>query len=179
MIKIDLITIGKRIKELRTSTNTSKEALIKYLGISESDLEKIESGTIDSLNADIVEKISDLYFCPVEYILTGNNPIKNRVDFNYAGFDKDRLDGMAKIFRITKNQIWMDEVLEDTETKDLEAEEIYKQRWTGLSVDTNKFLKQNILDDTDIETEEEKRQREFEGTQLDEYFFNDFNPYGL
>lgn len=172
--------IGKRIQNLRISTKTPKKSLSNFLEISQLDLENIESGNIDSLSSDIIEKLSNLYFCPINYILTGENPVKNRVDFNYEGSSAKELENMAKIFKITKNEIEMDNMLEDIEAKDLEAEEIRKQRWTGISLDSNKLSKQtSFSNNKPIKTKKEKEQREFEETQWDEYFFNDFNPYGL
>lgn len=185
---MDLKAIGKRIQDLRLSTNTSEEALSGYLDITEAKLENIENGKADSLDSGIVEKLADLYFCSVDYILTGRNKVKNRVNFNYDGYNSEKLANMAKIFKITKNQVEMDKISENAkisspEAKDiydgLSAEEIYKQRWTGLKVNSDKPSRQTYMDEAETETKEEREQREFEETQWDEYFFNDFNPYGL
>lgn len=187
---MDTKAIGKRIQDLRLSTKTSKEALSIYLDITEAKLADIEDGKVDSLDLDIIEKLADLYFCPVEYILSGKNKIENRVNFNYEGFSTEKLANMAKIFKVTRNQAEIDKISENakissSKTKDiydgLSAEEIRKQRWTGLKVSSGKPSKQTYTDtsEEDIETREEKEQREFEETQWDEYFFNDFNPYGL
>ena len=171
--------IGKRIQNLRISTKTPKKSLSDFLEISQLNLENIESGNIDSLSSDIIEKLSNLYFCPINYILTGENPVKNRVDFNYEGSSAKELENMANIFKITKNNIEMDKMLEDNETRNLEAEEIRKQRCRGLSLGPEKPSIQSYTDTEPVETKEEREQREFEETQWDEYFFNDFNPYGL
>lgn len=89
------------------------------------------------------------------------------------------LENMAKIFKITKNQIEMDKILEYDESRNLEAEEIHKQRYRGLSLGLDKPLTQTYSNTEPVKTREEREQREFEETQWDEYFFNDFNPYGL
>lgn len=187
---MDTKAIGKRIQDLRLSTKTSKEALSIYLDITEAKLADIEDGKVDSLDSDIIEKLADLYFCPVDYILTGKNKIENRVDFNYDGYNAEKLANMAKVFKITRNQVEMDKISENAKISspkakniydELSAEKIRKQRWTGIDIGPDKPSKQIHTDtsEEDIETREEKEQREFEETQWDEYFFNDFNPFGL
>lgn len=177
---MNLKEVSKRIENLISTTKTPKKALSEFLGISELELDNIENGSAVSINSDIIEKISNLYFCPVNYILNGTDAIENRVDFNYDGYNAKELENMSKIFKITKNQIEMDKMLEDDiNDNNSEAEEIYKQRWAGLSLNSSKPLKQTHTNSEPVETREEKEQREFEKTQWDEYFFNDFNPYGL
>lgn len=105
---MDYKEIGKRIQELRTNTKTSKEALSGYLGISELDLENIESGEIDSLSSDIVEKLSILYICPPDYILLEEDELKHKVNFDFSKHDSKGLANIAKVFTIIQNQIEME-----------------------------------------------------------------------
>ncbi len=110
--------IGKRIRELRTSTKTSKEALSGYLGISELDLENIENGEIDSLSSDIVEKLSILYLCPPDYILLEEDEIKHKVNFDFSKHDSKGLANIVKVFTIIKNQIEMELLQSLNESRD-------------------------------------------------------------
>lgn len=110
--------IGKRINKLRTSTNTSLEALSEYLGISECVLKNIENGTASSVTSDIVEKLSDLYFCSADYILNGIGII-DIASFDYSGFNKYDLEGIAKIFKVQKNQEEMDKILDSAELSEV------------------------------------------------------------
>lgn len=108
---MDLKEIGERIQKLRVNTNTSKKSLSEFLDISEIELENIENGTINSINSDIIEKLSNLYYCHISYILNGENAIENRMYFNYEGCSAKELKNMATIFIIIKNQIKMDRML--------------------------------------------------------------------
>ena len=108
---MDLKEIGERIQKLRLNTNTTKKSLSEFLDISETDLERIETGTTNLINSDIIEKLSNLYYIPISYILNGENTIENRIYFNYEGCSAKELKNMATIFSIIKNQIKMDRML--------------------------------------------------------------------
>ena len=183
---MELVKIGKRIEKLRKDSNLSRKVLAEFLGINEKELEEIEKGNNAHIEMKTISKIADLYFCSEDYIINGTDEIDGRVPFNYTGYDKYRLEGIAKVFGAVRgkreDKDYMDKMIEDVGVIKSEAEKIYKQRWTGISIDSPKTPKQahkEEIKEEEIETREEKEQREFEETQWDEYFFNDFNPYGL
>lgn len=113
-----MLSIGERINKLRASTNTSLDALSEYLGVSEYDLRSIENGTASSITSDIVEKLSDLYFCSADYILNGIGTI-DIASFDYSGFNKYDLEGIANIFKAQKNQEEMDKILDSAELSEV------------------------------------------------------------
>lgn len=181
---MELVKIGKRIEKLRKDSNLSRKVLAEYLCISEKELEEIEKGNNTHIEMKTISKIADLYFCSEDYIIKGTDEIDGRVPFNYTGYDKYRLEGIAKVFGAVRekreDKDYMDKMIEDVGVIKSEAEKIYKQRWTGISIDSSKTSKQAHKEvEEETETKEEKEQREFEEIQWDEYFFNDFNPYGL
>lgn len=179
---MELVKIGKRIAKLRKDSNLSRKVLAEFLGINEKELEEIEKGNNTHIEMKTISKIADLYFCSEDYIIKGTDEIDGRVPFNYTGYDKYRLEGIAKVFGAVREKRKDNDIQPKTETyKNLTAEEIRKQRWTGISIDSPKISKQIHKEEVEeeIETKEEREQREFEEVQWDEYFFNDFNPYGL
>lgn len=177
---MDLAGMGKRIEKLRISSNLSRKILSEYLKISEEELLAIERGKRNAVSKEIISKIADLYFCSEDYIIDGTNEIDGRIPFDYSNHDKYRLEGIAKVFGLVREKSKSEYMQPKSENyKELTAEEIYKQRWTGLSSDSNKSSKQIYKEEELVETKEEREQREFEEVQWDEYFFNDFNPYGL
>lgn len=177
---MDLVKMGKRIEKLRISSNLSRKILSEYLEISEEELAAIERGKREKIDKEIISKIADLYFCSEDYIIQGTDEIDDRIPFDYSNHDKNRLEGIAKVFGSVREKSKSEYIQPKSENyKELTAEEIYKQRWTGLSLDSNKPLKQIYKEEAPVETKEEREQREFEEVQWDEYFFNDFNPYEL
>lgn len=179
---MELVKIGKRIEKLRKDSNLSRKVLAEFLGINEKELEKIEKGNNAHIEMETIRKIADLYFCSEDYIIKGTDEIDGRVPFDYTGYSKYRLEGIAKVFGAVRDKRKDKDIQLKTGTyKDLTAKEIYKQRWTGISIDSPKISKQIHKEEVEeeIETKEEREQREFEEVQWDEYFFNDFNPYGL
>lgn len=81
------------------------------MGISTLDLKNIETGNVNELSSDIIEKLSDLYFCSTCYILNGDGFMGSKGEFTYLGFNKDELINMATIHKIVKNQVEMDKML--------------------------------------------------------------------
>ncbi len=108
---MNLKEIGGRIRDLRLSSKTSKKALCEYLEISKLDLDNVETGNVSELNADIIEKLSNLYFCSTDYILNGDSFRGCKSEFSYLGFTKDELINMVAIHKIAKNQIEMDKLM--------------------------------------------------------------------
>lgn len=179
---MELVKIGKRIEKLRKDSNLSRKVLAEFLGINEKELEEIEKGNNTHIEMKTISKIADLYFCSEDYIIKGTDEIDGRVPFDYTDYSKYRLEGIAKVFGAVRGKRKDKDIQLKAKTyKDLTAEEIYKQRWTGISIDSPKISKQIHKEEVEeeIETKEEREQREFEEVQWDEYFFNDFNPYGL
>lgn len=184
---MSLIEIGKRIEKLRINSNLSRKTLSEYLEISEEELEKIELGKMTPVKSEIISKIADLYFCREDYITDGidKDYIEIRVPFDYADCNKCKLDGMAKVFGAVREKQKIGDVIPD--------EEFRKQMYSGLNINSEKKQKTsreeiqnddifssggNYISRYNNMTEEEK-QKEFEDTMLDEYFFNDYNPFGL
>lgn len=100
-----------RLKSLRVDFNLSEDALSNYLDISENDLKNIEFGNISLLDSVMINRLSDLYFCSVDYLLTGKNNFKTNLLIDYTNFNKSELHGLSNVLKIIKNMIEMDDLL--------------------------------------------------------------------
>ena len=69
---MDLIDIGKRIKGLRKDANLTQSKVAEFLSLDQSMIAKIERGE-RSISSDVIEKLSYLFCCTKNYILTGED----------------------------------------------------------------------------------------------------------
>jgi len=94
--------VGARLKKLREDSKYTQKQLANYLGINQGQLSKIENGN-RNLNLSSLDKLSSLYNCSHEYILTGSGKCSiPKVAFRNNENIVD-LNVVAKINQITKN----------------------------------------------------------------------------
>ena len=107
---IDLIEVGNRIKKLRENSNLSQEVLSGFLDIDTVILSQIENGQ-KTTTADVMEKLSDLFFCSEDYILFGEGDEPEFV-FVLQGMNHtvELLKSLSRLNKIAKNQFFMDKL---------------------------------------------------------------------
>ena len=109
---MDLINIGKRIKSLRKDSNLTQSKVAEFLSLDQSMIAKMEKGE-RNITSDVIEKLSALFCCTVDYILFGENQEqKCMVSFRTSNLTSDDLKSLAIINKIVLNQFEMDKMLE-------------------------------------------------------------------
>lgn len=63
------MTVGERIKLLRTSSNMTQEELGEKLGVKKAAIQKYESGSIINLKMDTIELLSQIFDVSPSYIM--------------------------------------------------------------------------------------------------------------
>lgn len=109
---MNLIEIGKRIKSLRDESKLTQAKIAEYLSLDQSMMAKIEKGE-RNITSNIIEKLSILFCCTVDYILFGvNQKQKCTISFRANNLTSDDLKTLAVINKIVLNQFEMDKMLE-------------------------------------------------------------------
>lgn len=109
---INLIEIGKRIKSLREGSKLTQTKIAEYLSLDQSMIAKMEKGE-RNITSDVIEKLSALFCCTVDYILFGENQGQNcTVSFRTSNLTSGDLKSLAIINKIVLNQFEMDKILE-------------------------------------------------------------------
>ncbi|MBS4456879.1 helix-turn-helix transcriptional regulator [Tuanshanicoccus lijuaniae] len=112
MDMMDLVEIGKRIKSLRNESKLTQNKIAEYLSLDQSMIAKMEKGE-RNITSDVVEKLSALFCCTVDYILFGDNQEQQcAVSFRTNDLTADDLKSLAIINKIALNQFEMDKMLE-------------------------------------------------------------------
>jgi transcriptional regulator with XRE-family HTH domain len=114
MIMVNLVEIGKRLKEFRKITNLTQTQVADFLSIDQSMVAKLETGE-RSISSDVLEKLSTLFCCTLDDILVnGKIEKKQIISFRKNNIESTDLKTMATINRIVLNQFEMDELVEET-----------------------------------------------------------------
>lgn len=109
---MNLVEIGKRMKALREESNLTQTKLAEYLSLDQSMIAKMEKGE-RKLTADVVDKLSRLFCCPVEFLLSGEaSENKCTISFRTNALTADDLKALAAINKIVLNQFEMNQMLE-------------------------------------------------------------------
>lgn len=109
---MDLVDIGKRIKGLRKDANLTQSKVAEFLSLDQSMIAKMEKGE-RNITSDVIEKLSALFCCTVDYILFGENQEqKCVVSFRTSNLTSNDLKSLAIINKIVLNQFEMDKMLE-------------------------------------------------------------------
>ena len=91
--------VGKNLSELRRKNGYTQKQVSDYLGITQSNLSKIENGE-RNFNMTLLDKLCSLYNCTHEYLLgEGNIPEKSSITFRSD--EKGDLNIVAKMNEIT------------------------------------------------------------------------------
>ena len=107
---MDLIDIGKRIKGLRKDANLTQSKVADFLSLDQSMIAKIERGE-RSISSDVIEKLSYLFCCTKNYILTGEDPEqKCMISFRSGDITENDLESLTIINKIVLNQFEMDKI---------------------------------------------------------------------
>lgn len=109
---LNLIQIGKRIKSLREEAELTQTKIAEYLSLDQSMIEKMEKGETN-ITSDVIEKLSTLFCCTIDYIFFGKNKRQKRmVSFKTSNLTSNDLKSLAIINKIALNQFEMDKLLE-------------------------------------------------------------------
>ena len=99
------------IKLLRKESKLTQEQMASYLNVDQSFVTKLENGT-RNLNADLVEKICNLFGCTDEYLLGESDEyIPLNFAFRSNNIQTEDLQSIAMINKIAMNLRFMDEIL--------------------------------------------------------------------
>ena len=92
-------TVGKNLYTLRRENGYTQEQVSKYLGITQSNLSKIENGE-RNFNMTLLDKLCLLYNCSPEYLL-GETDIHEKSSIAFRSDEKVDLNVVAKMNEIT------------------------------------------------------------------------------
>lgn len=110
---VNLVEIGKRIKSLREDSKLTQVKVADYLSLDQSMIAKMEKGE-RKITTDIIGKLSTLFCCTEEYILSGENKKQDlTVSFRTSNLTSDDLKSLAIVNKIVLNQFKMDSILEE------------------------------------------------------------------
>lgn len=83
------MTIGERLKRLRTEKGLTQEEVGNILGITKAAVQKYENGTITNFKSDTIRKLCQLYgIAPVYFIF-------DDVESDYSSVTSDQLKTMV------------------------------------------------------------------------------------
>lgn len=106
---MDLIDIGKRIKGLRKDANLTQSKVAEFLSLDQSMIAKIEREK--NISSDVIEKLSYLFCCTKNYILTGeDSEQKCMISFRSGDITESDLESLTIINKIVLNQFEMDKI---------------------------------------------------------------------
>ena len=91
--------VGKNLKELREENGYTQEQVSDYLGITQSNLSKIERGE-RNFNMTLLDKLCLLYNCSAEYLL-GEADSHEKPGIAFRSDEKVDLSVVAKMNEIT------------------------------------------------------------------------------
>lgn len=110
---INVNEVGKRIKALRQTSNLTQDKIAEYLSLDQSMVAKMEKGE-RNIPSDVIEKLSALFCCTVEYLLFGEQDEQQCiVSFRKNKFNVQDLKVLAIINKLVLNQFEMDKLLEE------------------------------------------------------------------
>ena len=92
-------TIGKNLYKLRRENGYTQEQVSSYLGITQSNLSKIENGE-RNFNMTLLDKLCLLYNCSPEYLL-GQTDSHEKSRIAFRSDEKVDLNVVAKMNEIT------------------------------------------------------------------------------
>lgn len=112
---MDRLSIGRKIKELRTQTGFNQSIIAEYLQVDQSLISKIENGEREA-STDVIKKLAELFGCKVSAIINDEEDISClNVAFRTSGMSKEDLNSIAVINRLALNVENMQRMLEGLE----------------------------------------------------------------
>ena len=106
---VDLKNVGKNIKVLREKSGLNQKQVAEFLGLDQSMISKIEKGE-RNISADLIDKLANLFCCPVSSIVYGDDDLTCKVAFRSNLLKKEDLEALSLINRIALNQFDMDRI---------------------------------------------------------------------
>lgn len=106
---VDLINVGRNIKSLRGKSSLNQRQIAEFLDLDQSVVSKIEKGE-RNISASLVDRLANLFCCPVSYILCGNEDLNCRVDYRSNLIKKEDLEALSLINKLVLNQFEMDRI---------------------------------------------------------------------
>lgn len=109
MLNYDLI--GEKFKRLRESSNLSQAQIAAYINVDQSLISRYEKNE-RQLSVDLLEKLSNLFGCSIEYFTSDDSkykplPFALRAD----NFQAEDLESLAVVNRIALNLRKMEGIL--------------------------------------------------------------------
>lgn len=110
--------VGGKIKDLRNAAGFTQQQVADYLGVDQSQVSKMETDE-RSLSASMIEKLSDLFCCPVTSIVY-DDAEKPSVGVVYRAEKStiNDLNALARFNRVVLNQMEMIKMLERVKQDD-------------------------------------------------------------
>lgn len=106
------MSIGKKIKQLRTQAGFNQVLVAEYLQVDQSFISKIEKGERE-VSTDILKKLAELFGCRVNAFLEEDEMVCLNVAFRTNCMTSDDLQSIAVINRIALNLENMQRMLEE------------------------------------------------------------------
>lgn len=109
---MERLSIGSKIKELRTQAGFNQSIIAEYLQVDQSLISKIEKGEREA-STDVLKKLAELFGCKVSAFLNQEEDILClNVAFRTNGMSSEDLNSIAVINRIALNLENMQQMLE-------------------------------------------------------------------
>lgn len=106
------LSVGSKIKELRTKAGFNQSVIAEYLQVDQSLISKIEKGEREA-STDVLKKLSELFGCKISAIVNEKDDIPClNVSFRTNGMTMEDLKSIAVINRIALNLENMQEISE-------------------------------------------------------------------
>ncbi|MFR2891449.1 helix-turn-helix domain-containing protein [Peptoniphilus grossensis] len=106
---VDLTNVGRNIKSLREKSGLIQRQVAEFLDLDQSVISKIEKGEIN-ISESQIDKLANLFCCPLSYILYGNEDLNCRVDYRSNLITKEDLEALSLINKLVLNQFEMDKI---------------------------------------------------------------------
>lgn len=106
---VDLKNVGKNIKNLREKSGLNQKQVAEFLDLDQSMISKIEKGE-RNISAEVIDKLANLFCCPVSSIVYGDEDLTCRVAFRSNLLKKEDLEALSLINKIALNQFEMDRI---------------------------------------------------------------------
>lgn len=106
---------GERFSELRKKSGFTQSQLAEYLQVDQSYISKCEKNE-RKLSLDVLEKVANLFGCPVDYFINENSnysPLPTA--FRADAVETQDLEVIAELNKIALNLRFMEELLEGVE----------------------------------------------------------------
>ena len=106
---VDLINVGRNIKSLREKSGLNQRQVAEFLDLDQDMISKIEKGEIN-ISESQIDKLANLFCCPLSSILYGNEDLTCRVDYRSNLITKEDLEALSLINKLVLNQFEMDRI---------------------------------------------------------------------